>query len=227
MPADATADAAAGLRDVALFGSLPDAELAGIAARSRQRGYRRGQVVFQAGDPGDSLVVILSGRVKVTVRSADGGELILTVLGRGGSLGELSIADGGDRSADAETVEDSSLLLVPREVVLDVAGRHPQVVDGLLQSVAASLRRLTDVTSDLVFLDLPRRVAKTLLEFPSDPGGVIRAAVTQEQLAHQVAGTRQSVNAALRGFQRRAWVELRDRTIVVTDRAALERFARS
>lgn len=221
------ADVIAGLRATRLFSSVPDEELAAVAEASRVRSFRRGQVVFTAGDPGDSFVAVLDGEVKVAVRSADGGELILTVVPAGASLGEVSVADGGERSADAETVTDATLLFVPREVVLDICGRFPVAGEVLLQSIAGSLRRLTEATSDLVFLDLPRRVAKAVLDHPRDSDGLIRWTLTQEQLAHQVGGTRQSVNAALRGFQRRGWIEVRDRALLVIDPAALTRFATS
>ena len=147
-----------------------------MAAASRARTFRRGQVVFSTGDPGDTLIVVISGRVKVAVRSADGGELTLTIIQPGGVFGELSVADGGPRSADAETLEESRLLIVPRAVIQDICSRVPSVALALTASVAASLRRLTEAASDLVFLDLPRRVAKALLSQPRGDDGVIRPA---------------------------------------------------
>jgi CRP-like cAMP-binding protein len=103
----------------------------------------------------------------------------------------------------------------------------PAAAQALLGSIAATLRRLTEEASDLVFLDLPRRVAKVLLNQARSDDGAIRVTLRQEELAHQVGGTRQSVNAALRGFQRRGWIEVRDRTVTVTDATALGRFAGS
>ena len=196
-----------------------------MAAASRLRVFRRGQVVFTAGQPGDTVIVVVSGRLKVVVRSAEGGELTLTVVQPGGVFGELAAVDGGPRSADAETLEESRLLLIPREVVQDMCARVPAVSLAVAKSLAATLRRLTEGTSDLVFLDLPRRVAKVLLSQPPDEHGVIRLKMSQEQLAHQAAGTRQSVNAALRGFERRGWIETHDRAVTVKQAAALSRFA--
>ena len=183
------------------------------------------QVVFTRGDPGDTFIVVISGRVKVVVRSADGGELTLTIIQPGGVLGELSIADGGPRSADAETLEACQLLLVPRETIQDICARVPSAAQALTNSIAAILRRLTEAASDLVFLDLPRRVAKVLLSQPRGDDGVIRLNLSQEELAHQVGGTRQSVNAALRGFERRDWIEVHDRAVTVKQATALGRFA--
>jgi CRP/FNR family transcriptional regulator, cyclic AMP receptor protein len=87
------------------------------------------------------------------------------------------------------------------------------------------LRRLTEAASDLVFLDLPRRVAKVLLSQPRGEDGLIWPPVSQEELAHQAGGSRQSVNAALRGFERRGWIQMRGRAVTVTQATALGRFA--
>jgi CRP/FNR family transcriptional regulator, cyclic AMP receptor protein len=213
------------LRATDLLGSASAADLEAIVAASRSRAFRRGQVLFSTGDPGDTVIVVLSGRVKVVVRSADGGELTLAVVPPGGVLGELSAADGGPRSADAETLEDCRLLLVPREVIQDLCGRVPSVAQALAGSVAASLRRITEDASDLVFLDLPRRVAKVLLSQPRGADGVIWQKMTQEELAHRVGGARQSVNAALRGFERRGWIQVHNQAVTVKQAAALSRFA--
>ena len=213
------------LRGTTILRAAPPEDLKVLAAASRLRTFRRGQLIFTAGDPGDTVIVIVSGRVKVVVRSADGGELTLTIIGPGALFGEVSVADGGPRSADAETLEESQLLFVPREAIQDISARVPAVAQAVTLSIAAILRRLTEAASDLVFLDLPRRVAKFLLSQPRDDDGMVRLRLSQEQLAHQAGGTRQSVNAALRGFERRGWIEVHDRVITIKQVAALGRFA--
>ncbi len=212
------------LRRTDLFRSVPAGEIDAIVAAARLRTFRRGQVVFTTGDPGDSLLVVLSGRVKVVARSVDGDELTLAIVQPGSVFGELSVTDGGPRSADAEALEESRLLVVPREAVQDVCSRVPSVALALANSIAATLRRLTGEASDLVFLDLPRRVAKVLLAQPRDGDGNIRQKMNQEQLAHQVGGSRQSVNIALRGFERRGWIEVHGHAVTVKEAAALGRF---
>ena len=213
------------LRATTLLGSVPTEDLDAVAAVSRLRGYRRGQIVFTTSDPGDTVIVVVSGRIKVTVRSADGGELTLAIIEPGGLVGELGVVDGGPRSADAETLEECQLLLIPREAVRDICARVPAAGQALTNSIAAMLRRLTESTADLVFLDLPRRVAKILLSQPRGDDGVIRPRMSQEELAHQAGSTRQSVNAALRGFERRGWIEMHDRTVALKQPDALSRFA--
>jgi CRP/FNR family transcriptional regulator, cyclic AMP receptor protein len=220
-----TSELARILRATDLFASVHSDDLEAVAAASRLRVFRRGQIVFTAGQPGDTVMVVVSGRLRVVVRSADGGELTLTVVQPGGVVGELAAVDGGPRSADAETLEESRLLLIPREIVRDICARVPDASLALAKSLAVTLRRLTEGASDLVFLDLPRRVAKVLLSQSRDEDGVIRLRMSQQQLAHQAAGTRQSVNAALRGFERRGWIGVQDRAVTVLQAAALSRFA--
>jgi CRP-like cAMP-binding protein len=220
-----TADVIGVLRETDLLRSVPAGDLQAVAAASRLRTFRRGQVVFSTGDPGDASIVVISGRVKVVVRSADGGELTLTIIQPGGVLGELSVADGGPRSADAETLEECHLLLVPGDTIQGICSRVPSAALAQASSLAVTLRRLTEAASDLVFLDLPRRVAKVLLSQPRGGDGVIRPKLSQEELAHQAGGTRQSVNAALRGFERRGWIEVHDRAVTVKQADRLSRFA--
>ena len=219
------ADVAGIVRRTDLLRSVPAEDLVTVAAASRLRAFRRGQVVFSAGEPGDTLVVVISGRVKIVVRSADGGELTLTIIQAGGVFGELSVADGGPRSADAVALDECQLLFVPRETIRDICARVPSAALALTSSIAVNLRRLTEVASDLVCLDLPRRLAKVLLSHPRGGDGIIRLKLSQEELAHQVGGTRQSVNAALRGFERRGWIEVHDQAVTVKQAGALGRFA--
>ncbi len=218
-------DVTGALRQTDLLRSVPARDLEAIAAASRVRNVRRGQVLFTAGDPSDTLILVLSGRVKVVIRSADGAELTLTIIQPGAVFGEIGIADGGPRSADAEALEDCRLLFVPSELIADLCSRVPSVTLAVMGSIAATLRRLTQAASDLVFLDLPRRVAKMLLSQPRGDDDVIQLKMSQEELAHQVGGTRQSVNAALRGFERRGWIAIHGRAVTVKQAAALTRFA--
>jgi CRP/FNR family transcriptional regulator, cyclic AMP receptor protein len=220
-----TADVKSILRQTDLLRSAPAEVIDAVATASQLRAFRRGQMVFTRGDPSDTLFVVIFGRVKVVVRSADGGELTLTIIQPGGVFGELGLADGGPRSADADALDECQLLLVPLETVQSICAREPSVAQALLNSTTATLRRLTEAASDLVFLDLPRRVAKVLLSLPRGDDGVIRPALSQEELAHQAGGTRQSINATLRGFERRGWIEVHDRVVTIKQAPALRRFA--
>ena len=211
------------VRAVPALDALSDDELSELLTTARPRSYRRRQLLFERGDVGDSLVVVVSGRVKVTTRSADGGELLLTWVGEGETLGELSVLDGGTRSADVEVVDDATVVYIDRQAVLAMMHTNSGFAESVWGAVAASVRRLTEVAADLVFLDVPRRIAKWLIEqSPERQGDVV---VSQEEIGAHVGATRQSVNLALRGFERRGWVTLGRSRITLVDRDALVRLA--
>lgn len=215
------------LRATQLFANAADDVVEALAASATVRNLRRRQVLFDRDSRGDSLVVIAKGRLRVTVRSADGAEFALTLLGAGDTLGELSVVDGGTRSADAEALDECTVITIDRDAVMRAVRTSPELAEQVLHRLASDLRRLTDLAADLVFLDLPRRLAKLLLELgaPSPEGPQLT--MSQEDLAHHVGATRQSINAALRGFERRGWITVGNRRMLVVDEGALTRFATS
>jgi CRP/FNR family cyclic AMP-dependent transcriptional regulator len=213
--------AAALLRRTRLFAELREETLAALADRSVERSYPRHGRLFYQGDPGSGLYVLASGLVKVVVTSEDGEEMVLVTLGPGDAFGELSIVDGGPRSASAEALEPTVALVITREVLLDLASRDSGLTEALLRTLGALLRRLTEQASDLVFLDLPGRMAKLLAVLAAErgvetPDGVeLDANLTQTDLAGMVGASRQSVNQILQGFARRGYLQVRGRRIVI------------
>jgi CRP-like cAMP-binding protein len=152
-----TEAAVALLRRTRLFAELREDTLRALADRSVERSYPRHGRLFYQGDPGSGLYVLASGLVKVVVTSENGEEMVLVTLGPGDAFGELSIVDGGPRSASAEALEPTVALVITREVLLDLATRDSGLTEALLRTLGALLRRLTEQASDLVFLDLPGR----------------------------------------------------------------------
>jgi CRP/FNR family transcriptional regulator, cyclic AMP receptor protein len=209
------------LRRTRLFAELREDTLRALADRSVERSYPRHGRLFYQGDPGSGLYVLASGLVKVVVTSEDGEEMVLVTLGPGDAFGELSIVDGGPRSASAEALEPTVALVITREVLLDLATRDSGLTEALLRTLGALLRRLTEQASDLVFLDLPGRMAKLLAVLAAErgsetPEGIeLDANLTQTDLAGMVGASRQSVNQILQGFARRGYLQVRGRRIVI------------
>jgi CRP/FNR family cyclic AMP-dependent transcriptional regulator len=216
-----TEAAVALLRRTRLFAELREDTLRALADRSVERSYPRHGRLFYQGDPGSGLYVLASGLVKVVVTSEDGEEMVLVTLGPGDAFGELSIVDGGPRSASAEALEPTVALVITREVLLDLATRDSGLTEALLRTLGALLRRLTEQASDLVFLDLPGRMAKLLAMLAAErgsetPDGIeLDANLTQTDLAGMVGASRQSVNQILQGFARRGYLQVRGRRIVI------------
>jgi CRP-like cAMP-binding protein len=207
-----------------LFAGLPESDVRRLAGAATLRHYRRGQLLFYEGDAADSLLVVVEGSLKAISTSPQGEELLLAVVEPGESVGELTVADGGPRSATIAALTDVSVLRLPREAVLAVADQTPALTRALLASLAGTVRRLTGDAADLVFLDVPRRVAKLLLGLPGSDGGLVQTRMTQTELAERVGASRQSLNAALQGFQRRGWLTVGAQEYRIRDAAALRRF---
>lgn len=224
---------AATLRKTELFSGLSDDTVTRIAERTVPRRYGKGQPVVLEGDAGESMFVVAEGGLKLTVLSPDGDEMVLTTFGPGDSFGELSMLDGGRRSASAYATEPSTLLALTRSTVLDLVAEDRALADRLFARLGGLVRRLTGQAADLVFLDLDGRVAKALSDLAArhgEPSGeeiVVDLSLTQSDLAQMVGGSRQSVNQILKAFEGDGLVSMRRRRIVVHDLEALERRARS
>jgi CRP-like cAMP-binding protein len=214
-----------------LFGGLDSEALRHLAARVSERSYKKGQLIFYQGDPGDALFVVVEGLVKVFVPSEEGDEMVLITLEAPEVFGEVALIDGGPRSASAEALEATTVLMLTRPVLLEVLAEHPSLTDRLLRTLGTSLRRLTEQAADLVFLDLHGRMAKLLVGMAEDRGTkegpevVLDLHMTQTDLAGMVGGSRQSVNQILRSFERRGYLELRGRQIRLKQPELLRRRA--
>ncbi len=210
------------LRGCSLFAGMSPASLESIARVMKTRRFRRGEVLFHEGDPGDSLFIVASGSVKVVVPSDEGEEAILVTLGAGDSLGELSLLDGAPRSASAIAVEPVDALTLPRQTFLSLVATDAPMRDALLAQLARELRRLTSHVADLHFLDLTGRLAARLVRLAQEDGvagadGSVRLAtrITQGDLASMIGATRQSVNKLLGEFADAGLLRLEPDAIVI------------
>ncbi len=216
------------LRSCALFRAVDDEALALVAASLRTRRFRRNEVIFHAGDPGDSLFIVESGSVKIVLASSEGEEAIIATLHRGDFFGELAVLDGAERSASAVAFEPTEVYTLSRGPFLKLIDEEPALRTALLTSVAGELRRLTHHVEELHFLDLPGRLAMRLVELArgaDTAGGEVRLPwpYTQSELASMIGGTRQSVNRLLSGLSDEGLLRIEHEAIVIPD---VERLAR-
>jgi CRP/FNR family cyclic AMP-dependent transcriptional regulator len=214
------------LTGVEMFAGLEPEARQRVIAAAVPRTYRKGQLLFVEGDPGESLIVLRRGAVAVFRTAPTGERAVLNVVRPPGVLGEVSLLDASTRSASAEAIEDCSALALSRAAFLELVHSHPRILDAVLRSLGALIRRLTEQNADHVFLDLPGRVAKTLVRLAGDSQApMITIELNQSQLAEMAGGSRQSVNQAIGSFANRGWLRTEGRRIVVTDLAALRRRA--
>jgi CRP/FNR family transcriptional regulator, cyclic AMP receptor protein len=214
-----------------LFGVLDRDVLLKVAEDARTRRFDRGDHIFHQGDPGECLYVIAEGHIKVFVVSEEGAEMVLATLRPPDLFGELAIIDDGPRSASTKAIEPSILLAFSRASFRRMLIEYPGLAESVSRSLGATLRRVLDQAADLIFLDLPGRVAKllvTLAEDRSTGDGTEKALdlhLTQGTIAGMVGGSRSSVNQILRGFEARGLLAVDGRRIILKDEGALRRRA--
>lgn len=220
------------LMQAPLFSAL-DAEAAtALRASMVELRVPRGEEIFTEGEPGDHMYVILDGKVKLGQTSTDGRESLLAVLGPGEVFGELSLFDPGPRTATATAVTDVVVIGLGHDNLRPWLAGRPEVAESLLQALAQRLRRTNETLADLVFSDVPGRVAKLLLELadkfgqPGPEGVLVHHDLTQEELAQLVGASRETVNKALADFTQRGWIVVDQREVVLLDMERLARRAR-
>ncbi|MGO8919389.1 MAG: Crp/Fnr family transcriptional regulator [Stellaceae bacterium] len=218
-------DASRLLRRSSLFAGMDEAALRLMAGHAHRRRFASGEVIFRVGSPGQSMMAVLAGMVRITAPSTDGKEIVLADLGSGEVFGEMALLDGGERSADAAALTNCDLLVLERRDMLTVLERHPGVAIKLLQVLCERLRRTDQQISEIAFLGLPMRLAKALLRVG---GGAPQAklALSQRELGTMIGGTRESVNRCLREWHRRGVIQLEEGWIIIRDAAALEEIGR-
>lgn len=220
------------LRTAALFSALDDDAARALRASMVEQRLSRGEVLFSEGEPGEKLYVIESGKIKLGHTASDGRESLIAVLGAGEMLGELSLFDPGPRTATAAAVTSCKVLAMGHEALLPWLVGRPDLAVSLLAALARRLRRTNEALADLVFSDVPGRVAKALLELgskfgePVSEGLLVTHDLTQEELAQLVGASRETVNKALADFSQRGWVRIEQRSVTLLDVDRLERRAR-
>nr|WP_308129531.1 Crp/Fnr family transcriptional regulator [Actinoplanes polyasparticus] len=214
------------LAGVEIFSGLEPAAHQQIIAVATPRSYRKGETLFFEHDPGESLIILRRGAVAIFRTAPTGERRVLTVVRPPDVIGEVSLLDSSARSASAEAIEDSQTLSLSRSAFFDLIRAHPRILDAVMRSVGGLIRRLTEQNTDHVFLDLPGRVAKTLVRLAGDSQApLITIELSQSQLAEMAEGSRQSVNQAIGSFATRGWLRAEGRRIVVSDLPALRRRA--
>jgi CRP-like cAMP-binding protein len=209
-----------------LFHAIDGATQRRIAEHVAERVVEPGQCLFTQDEPGDCMYVLAEGAVKLFVSSRNGGIVELVRHRPPATFGEVALLDGGPRSASAEAVERSTLLVVTRPELLGLLRAEDQVAEALLRTLGTIVRRTTRQVSDLAFLDIQGRVARQLLVLAVDGHEVARTRqVTQAELACMVNGARQTVNQALRSLESQGYIRASGRSFEILDSERLEQLA--
>jgi CRP/FNR family transcriptional regulator, cyclic AMP receptor protein len=225
-------DAEVVLRRAPLFEGLDEDSARALRRQMPDVKLSRGEHLFMEGQEGDRLYIVLDGKLKLTRAAADGRENLLSVLGPGEMFGELSLFDPRPRTSSASAITDATLAGLAHDALRAWLGDHPDVSIHMLRALARRLRRANDVVADLVFTDVPGRVAKNLLDLADRFGEQERDGLhvhhdlTQEELAQLVGASRETVNKALADFAARGWLQISARSVLILDSERLRRRAR-
>ena len=217
---------------IPLFERMSPEEREELRGMMSQTTLRRGEVLFNEGDSGDRLYILLTGKVKLGHTSVDGRENLLAVLGPGEVVGELTLFDPGPRSTTSTAVATTELLALEHNQLMGFIDSHPTLAKDMLRALAVRLRRTNIALADLVFSDVPGRVAKALLDLaerfgaPTEDGIHVPHDLTQEELAQLVGASRETINKSLAEFVSRGWIRLEGRAVTLIDVERLKRRAR-
>lgn len=202
------------LRSSPLFGGMDQATARSLVGQMKRRELSRGETIFNEGDDGHALYVVVKGKIKLARTARDGRENLLALLGVGDMLGELSVFDPGPRLSRAHAVEDSIVYELPKSVLDVWLDDHLEMSRHMLRALAQRIRRMSNTMADLVFSDVPGRVAKAILDLGHRFGRMerghvtVRHGLTQEELAQLVGASRETVNKALADFASRGWIDV-------------------
>ncbi|MEI7557172.1 Crp/Fnr family transcriptional regulator [Candidatus Chlorohelix sp.] len=203
------------LASIPFFASIAADELKDLVARVKRRVYKHGETIYHKDDAGSTMYVIVDGTVKVSVPSESGAEMILAILCKGDFFGELSLFDGKPRSATVTSVGPADVLTIYRDDFIDFLKKHPMVAVNVIATLSQRIRLTDALVEDVVFLDIPARLAKKLLELSnsygkqkSDGSIEIELRLTQQDIANMLGTTRESVNRQLVAFQERNYIAI-------------------
>lgn len=211
------------IRKAPLFSALDDQAALELRQSMVALKLNKGQVLFKEGQEGDRLYVVVHGKIKLGTTSGDGRENLLSILGPGEMFGELSLFDPEPRTSTATAVTDARLVSLAHEAVIGLLTSNPQTSLELLRRLAQRLRKSNEILADLVFADVPGRVAKAIIDLgdrfgvQKEDGLHVNHDLTQEELAQLVGASRETVNKALADFAARGWVKLEPRAVLVID----------
>jgi len=212
-----------------LFGKLSPNEIDTLISYSRVERYRAGREIFAKGSPGQSLMAVLRGSVKISSLSVGGKEVVFAIYNEGEIFGDMSVLDGGERSADATAMTDCELLVLSRRDILPLLERRADLCMILLKVLCHRLRQTSEQVEDVVFRHLESRVAKALLQLVERVGlralnsPSVELHVSQRELGSMAGGSRESVNKILQNWHRQGLIDISKGSIIIRNVEAIER----
>src|SRR5580693_1641768 len=227
-PRQVTSSKLAVLRGHQIFCDLDANAFEQLCRYAKHATLKRGATIFSKGDPGNSLIAVISGTVKISISSPDGRSAILNLIGPGEIVGEVAVLDGQARTADAIANTNCEIFVIDRREFLPFVRSQPPLAMKFIELLCTRLRWTSDQVEQVILQDLPGRLASALIRLTEKhklaPGGRT-IAITQQEISEMVGMTRESINKQLRAWAARSWVRLEHGAIVVLDAGPLRELA--
>jgi CRP/FNR family cyclic AMP-dependent transcriptional regulator len=221
-------DKLAVLRKHPIFCDLDPEAFDQLCRYAKHTTLKRGAAIFSKGDPGNSMIAVISGTVKISVSSAEGRSAILNLIGPGEIFGEMSVLDGQPRSADCTANTSCEIFVIDRREFLPFVRSQPALAMKFIELLCTRVRWTSDQVEQVILQNLPGRLASALIRLTEKhklaPAGRT-IAITQQEISEMVGMTRESINKQLRAWAARKWVRLEHGAIVVLDAGALQALA--
>jgi CRP/FNR family cyclic AMP-dependent transcriptional regulator len=223
MPATATPVSTALLKTVPLFANLPEEQLRALVPVVSRRSAPRGSLIMAAGDPTDSLYIVISGRLKVMMGDSEGKEVILSILGPGEFFGEMGLIDDHPRSASVVAMEPCELLALTRRDFRKCLAENFDMAMAVMRGLVKRLREADRKIGSLALLDVYGRVARLLLDMAENVDGqkIVTRRLPKQDIAKMVGASREMVSRVMKDLQMGGYIEMRGSTIVLRDTIAL------
>jgi CRP/FNR family transcriptional regulator, cyclic AMP receptor protein len=216
------------LRKHPIFCDLDPEALDQLCRYAKHSSLKRGATIVSKGDPGNSLIAVISGTVKISISSPDGRSAILNLIGPGETFGEVAVLDGLARTADATANTNCEIYVIDRRDFLPFVRSQPALAMKFIELLCTRLRWTSDQVEEVILQDLPGRLASTLLRLTEKhklAQGGRSIAITQQEISEMVGMTRESINKQLRAWATRNWVRLEHGAIAVLNPEMLRELA--
>lgn len=207
------------LRNVPLFSVLPESQIALLTSIVSRRSITRGTTVIAAGDPTDSLYILVSGRMKVMMSDDEGREVILSILGPNEYFGEMGLLDDSPRSASVVSLESCEVLVLPKREFKTVLHDNTEMATALLRGLVKRLREADQKIGSLALMDVYGRVARLLLEMADTVDGhkVVTKRLPKQDIAKMIGASREMVSRVMKDLQKSGYIEVRAGSIFIRD----------
>ncbi|GAB6163435.1 Crp/Fnr family transcriptional regulator [Desulfothermus naphthae] len=210
-------------KKISIFENMPDELLREISAKVSNKFLKKDETLFFKGDIGDALYIIKKGKIKISIPTEEGEELIISIFSDGDFFGELSLLDKAPRSADAVAITDTELLVLRRDVFYTYLFERKQAIEAIMSTLCKRLRKTDDFLADLCYTSVPKRLVKTLIELSErfgkkfDEKIILDLEITQSDLGAMLGVTRETVNRELMKLKLQGILTKEKKKIIIND----------